>query len=109
MPVGDKSVIIYRLTSNQHDDYCKDFLSISIGRHVPEAYRRETAEGEIKRRDITTLKKLQRYTLGKRVGVSIKECDLKWSVLERIFARMAYFYARPAGVVVKVKLMRVVG
>lgn len=64
--VSDRSVIIYRLTSDQHDDYCKDFLSVGIGRYVPKAYGREAAEGEIKRRDITTLEKLQCYMLGKK-------------------------------------------
>jgi len=70
--MGDRTfVIIYRLTSDQHDDYCKDFLGVGIRRYVPEAYGRETAEGEIKRRDITTLEKLQYYTLDKRIRVSL--------------------------------------
>lgn len=77
-----RSVIIHRLTSDQHDDYCKDFLSVGIGRYVPEAYGRETAEGEIKGRDITTLEKITAlHVLDKRV--SIRECDLKRAYSKR--------------------------
>lgn len=49
--------IIYRLTSDQHDDYCKDLLGVGIGRHVSKAYGRKATEGKIQRRDVATLEK----------------------------------------------------
>lgn len=85
VPVG---VIIHRLTSNQHDDYCKDFLSVGIGRYVPETYGRETTEGEIKGRDITTLEKITAlHVLDERVRVSIRECDLKRARVLETYSR----------------------
>lgn len=43
----DRFIIVCRLTSDQHDDYCEDFLGIGIGRHVPKAHGRKTTEGKI--------------------------------------------------------------
>lgn len=71
----NKSVIIFRLTSDQHYDYCKDFLSVSIGRHISEAHGCKAAKGEIKRRDIATLEKLHCYHGAK--GDAINISDLK--------------------------------
>lgn len=83
---ANRSVIIYRLTSDQHDDYCKDFLGVGIRRYVPEAYGREAAEGEIKRRDITTLEKLQYYTLGRK-GSPLGVSPLKSAISNGAYSR----------------------
>jgi len=69
--------MICRLTSDQHDDYCKDFFSVGVGRHISEAHGREAAKGEVKCRDIATLEKLHCHTGQKGSRVAINISDLK--------------------------------
>lgn len=49
--------IMAKLTSDQHDDYRKDLLRVSVRCYISETDGRQTAKSEVKRRDIATLEK----------------------------------------------------